>query len=161
MKTMCQECGGKCCRYFCFEIDEPDDFEEFDDIRWFLLHEGVSVHIDEGDWFISIANKCKMLAPDNACTLYDERPVICRKYEMETCDVTDGDYGYDAAFETPDEIEAYAREVLGAAAYDREKAKALRKRQPPKRPKGRSRKSRDKQEAPSTKLRADATVKRP
>ena len=46
----CTRCGARCCNYFCFEIDEPDEFDEFENIRWFLCHEGVSVHIDDGDW---------------------------------------------------------------------------------------------------------------
>lgn len=127
MSKTCKECGAKCCRYFCFEIDEPDDFEEFDDIRWYLLHEGVTVHVDEGDWFIQIENRCRMLADDNSCTAYDARPLICRKYEPENCDHSDGDYDYDEQFTTPEELEAYARETLGAAAYNRAKARALAK----------------------------------
>ena len=67
MSLTCRECGAKCCRYFCFEIDEPDDYEEFEDIKWYICHEGITVHIDEGDWYINIANPCKMLAEDNSC----------------------------------------------------------------------------------------------
>ncbi len=124
MSKTCQECGAKCCRYFCFEIDEPDDFEEFEDIRWFLCHEGVSVHIDDGDWFISIDNKCRMLLPDNQCSLYEHRPLICRKYSPDTCDQTSGDYDYDEEFNTPGEIEAYARKTLGGKAFDEAREKA-------------------------------------
>jgi len=136
MSKTCKECGAKCCRYFCFEIDEPDDFEEFDDIRWYLLHEGVSVHVDEGDWFIQIDNTCRMLADDNSCMAYATRPLICRKYDPENCDYSDGDYGYDEQFTTPEELEAYARKTLGEAAYDRAKARALAKLQKKKSKKG-------------------------
>ena len=125
MSKTCRACGAKCCKYFCFEIDEPDDFEEFDDIRWYLCHEGVSVHIDEGDWYISIANRCKMLGTDNRCKIYKERPLICRRYDPDDCDHTSGDYGYDEEFKTPADIERYARKVLGKAAY--EKAKAVKR----------------------------------
>jgi len=127
MSKTCRECGAKCCKYFCFEIDEPDTFEEFEDIRWYLCHEGVTVHIDEGDWYMSIDNKCKMLADDNACTIYATRPLICRKYDPENCDQTGGDYGYDALFRTPEELAAYARKTLGPAAHKRAGAKALAK----------------------------------
>jgi len=123
----CRECGARCCRYFCFEIDEPDSYEEFDDIRWYLYHEGISVHIDEGTWYISIANRCKMLDQDDRCTIYGERPLICRTYDPATCDYTDEDYGYDEEFLTPEEIERYAREKLGEAAYERAKAEARAK----------------------------------
>ena len=123
MSQTCVECGAKCCKYFCFEIDEPDSFEEFEDIRWYLCHEGVSVHIDEGDWYISIANRCKMLGPDNTCMGYDTRPNICRKYTPDRCDHSGDDYDYDEHFKTPEELEAYARRTLGARKFDRARAK--------------------------------------
>lgn len=127
MSKTCQKCGAKCCKYFCFEIDEPNDFEQFEDVRWYLCHEGVTVHIDEGSWFMSIANRCKMLDKGDRCKMYDKRPVICRKYDRENCDHTGGDYGYDAFFQTPEEIEQYARKTLGQAKYERQRAKALMK----------------------------------
>lgn len=123
----CRKCIAKCCEYFCFEIDEPDTYEEFDDIRWYLCHEGISVHIDEGEWYISIENRCKMLHKDNKCAIYGERPLICRTYDPATCDDTDRDYGYDEEFLTPEEIERYARRKLGGEAYDRAKARAQAK----------------------------------
>ncbi|MHC4562617.1 MAG: YkgJ family cysteine cluster protein [Planctomycetota bacterium] len=119
----CKACGAKCCQYFCFEIDEPDDYDEFEDVRWYICHEGVSVHIDEGNWFISIMNRCNMLDDDNQCTMYDDRPLICRKYDLDNCDQTMGDYGYDEEFNTPEELAAYARRTLGAEAYNYEQAK--------------------------------------
>ena len=124
LSPVCRECGSKCCRYFCFQIDEPDDFAEFDDLRWYLLHEGVTLHIDGGDWYISIANRCKALAEDGNCRIYADRPVICRKYSTDNCDFTGGDYGYDQYFETPEDIEKYAMKVLGQKAYLKAKAKA-------------------------------------
>lgn len=122
----CHKCA-RCCRYFCFEIDEPDTYDEFEDIRWYLCHEGVSVHIDEGDWFISIENRCKMLGQDDRCTIYAKRPLMCSTYDPDSCDYTDDDYGYDEEFLTPEEIERYARRKLGNAAYNRAKAKAWAK----------------------------------
>ena len=123
MSQTCVECGAKCCKYFCFEIDEPTDYDDFEDVRWFLLHEDVSVHIDEGDWYISIANRCKMLAPDNTCTGYETRPRICRKYTPDNCDHSGGDYDYDEHFKTAEELDAYARRTLGDTKFDRARAK--------------------------------------
>ncbi len=120
MSKMCQTCGGRCCRYFCFQIDEPDSFDEFEDVRWYLLHEGVSVHVDEGDWFISIANRCKLLGADNRCGDYAGRPLICRKYDPKECDFTDNEYGYEQEFLKPEQLDAYARETLGEEVYLRE-----------------------------------------
>ena len=128
MSKTCQECGAKCCRYFCFEIDEPDTYEEFDDIRWFVLHKGISVHIDEdGDWYISIANRCKALGRDDRCKRYEDRPLICRKYTDENCDHTSGDYGYKELFNAPEDIDRYARNALGEKKFDKERKKVRTK----------------------------------
>jgi Fe-S-cluster containining protein len=123
----CRTCNALCCRYFCFQIDAPGTFEEFDDIRWYLLHEGITVHIDEGDWYISIENPCKALGPDKRCKIYKDRPLICRNYSLVNCDQALGDYEYDALFKTPEDIEEYARKILGAAEYERAKAQARAK----------------------------------
>ena len=124
----CQQCDAKCCQYFCFEIDKPETFEEFDDIRWYVAHEDVSVHVEEnGDWYISIMNRCKMLDRSDRCRIYEDRPLICRKYDPEKCDLIGGDYGYKAEFHTPEQLEAYAREVLGKKNYERAKAAAREK----------------------------------
>jgi len=127
MSKLCRKCGAKCCKYFCFEIDEPDSFEEFEDVRWYLCHKGVSVHVDEGDWYISIENECMMLGDDNSCTAYETRPLICRKYAMANCDHSGGDYGYDEEFTTPEQLDEYARKTLGKKVYEKQKKKALKK----------------------------------
>jgi Fe-S-cluster containining protein len=125
MSDVCRNCGAKCCKYFSFQIDVPDSFEEFEDVRWYLCHEGVSVHVDEGEWYISIENKCMMLGEDNTCIGYDRRPLICRKYTMDKCDHADGDYGYDQLFKTPDELDEYARKTLGKRDYQRQRSRAF------------------------------------
>jgi len=127
MDERCKRCGAKCCTYFCFQIDEPDDFNEFDDLRWYLCHEGVSIHIEDGDWYISIANRCKMLTEDNLCRIYEERPIICRTYSPDNCDATPGGYDYEEEFTTPEQLEEYAKRVLGAEAYERAKRRARAK----------------------------------
>jgi len=140
MALPCDKCDAKCCTYFCFEIDEPDDFQEFEDIRWFLCHEGVSIHIEDGDWYISLANRCKYLTAENRCEIYEDRPIICRNYGRESCDATPGGYDYEAVFNSPEDIEAYAREVLGNKAYVKARAKARAKADGKKKPKKHRRK---------------------
>lgn len=125
----CETCGGECCKYFCFEIEEPEDYEEFEDVRWYVLHEGVSVHIDDGDWYISIENRCKALGPFGRCMLYEDRPLICRTYDpADGCDYTgSGDYEYEEEFTSPDQVERFARQVLGDETFEREREKQRKK----------------------------------
>ena len=124
---LCRQCQAKCCRYFCFQIDTPDSFEEFENLRWFLLHEGIGIHVDEGNWFISIDNKCRHLVDDGRCADYADRPVICRQYHTDNCDATNGDYEYDEVFTSAEQVAAYARKKLGDGKYDKAWAKACKK----------------------------------
>lgn len=125
MTDVCDRCGAKCCRYFCFEIDEPDSYAEFEDVRWYLFHEGVSVHVDaDGDWYISIANPCTALDENGRCTAYENRPLICRKYDPSGCDETGGDYEYRHEFKTPEDLERYARKTLGEESFRRSRRRA-------------------------------------
>jgi Fe-S-cluster containining protein len=124
MTNRCETCNALCCRYFCFQIDEPDDYEEFEDVRWYLYHEGVSVHIDEdGDWFIQIASPCNALDEDNRCGVYDDRPLICRGYSTDNCELLDDDYGYQEEFTSPEQLATYARKTLGEDVYEKEMVK--------------------------------------
>jgi Fe-S-cluster containining protein len=123
MPQPCDKCKALCCQYFCFEIDEPDDYEEFEDIRWYLCHDGVSVHIeDNGDWYIQIENRCLKLDEDNRCTIYEDRPLICRSYG-DDCEITGNDYGYIEDFKTPEQLDAYARKTLGDEEYEKQMIK--------------------------------------
>lgn len=127
MDPACKRCDAKCCRYFCLEIDTPEDYEEFENIRWYLCHEGVTVHVDEGDWYLSVANACKMLGDDGLCRIYEDRPLICRTYQPDGCDSSGGDYQYEEFFETPQSLDNYVRDHFGLSEYRRLKAKHRRK----------------------------------
>ena len=35
----CTKCTGLCCRYFALPIDTPEEWDDYDDIRWYLCHE--------------------------------------------------------------------------------------------------------------------------
>jgi len=77
----CAECGARCCRYVATQIDEPSSKSEYDDIRWYLMHDKVSVFIDhDGDWFLEFKSDCLALDDDLRCGNYEDRPRICRKH---------------------------------------------------------------------------------
>ncbi|MBT3278402.1 MAG: YkgJ family cysteine cluster protein [Phycisphaerales bacterium] len=117
----CKECKGKCCSYFCLQIDTPKEYDEFEDVRWYLCHENVNVHIDEdGDWYMQVLNRCQFLDENYACTIYNDRPLLCRKYTDETCEDTVHGYGYQKEFHTPEELDAYVVETLGREEYEQE-----------------------------------------
>ncbi len=126
MHPNCSKCNSRCCQYYCFQIDTPESYEDFENVRWYLCHEGTSVHIDhDDDWCILIENRCRMLeqTPEGErCRIYDNRPLVCRRFSPHSCEVTVGGHDYQQLFETPDQIEAYARQALGEEEFLRARA---------------------------------------
>lgn len=111
--TLCEHCPAACCRYVALPIDTPETFEDFDDIRWYLMHEGLSIFVEEGVWHLQIQTRCKNLAADNLCGIYQTRPKICRDYEPGNCDYRGGDYVYDLSFTHVAQLERHVQKTLG------------------------------------------------
>lgn len=110
---LCEHCAGACCRYLAIPLDVPEDRRDFDDIRWYLMHEGISVFVEEGDWYVQMQTRCKNLQDDNLCSVYEARPSICKEYKAQDCDYTGGQFGYDQLFTHPVQLEAYYQEKFG------------------------------------------------
>ncbi len=111
-EILCQFCSAKCCRYFALAIDEPTTWNDFDYIRWYLLHERAGVFVEDGVWYLLGQNRCEHLGDDNLCDISENRPQICRQYTTRKCEYED-DWVYDHFWETPEQIEEYAEAVLG------------------------------------------------
>ncbi|MBD3314005.1 hypothetical protein GF345_06185 [Candidatus Woesearchaeota archaeon] len=83
----CDDCNGMCCRKLAVHIDTPKTKDDFEDIKWYLYHEGISVYIDnEDDWLVMFPSKCRHLAKDGRCAIYDNRPPVCREAEVSECE---------------------------------------------------------------------------
>ena len=104
---LCTKCPGLCCKYIALPIETPEDKSDYDDIRWYLAHEGTSVFVEDGDWYLNISSRCRYLNRDNMCDVYEERPKICRKYTEDSCDYHSGDYGYELHFTSMEELDEY------------------------------------------------------
>ena len=111
-ENLCAHCSAKCCRYFALPIEAPEEWKDFEFIRWYLLHERATVFVEDGDWYLLVHNKCKALGDDNLCGAYDSRPQICRDYTTDKCEYED-DWVYDHHGETPEQVLEYAEAVLG------------------------------------------------
>jgi Fe-S-cluster containining protein len=99
-------CGAK-----TFPRDTPRTREEFDYVRWYLLHEQATVFVDEGTWYLLVHTRCRHLQPDNRCGIYETRPQICRDYSTDNCEFDD-EACYEQYFETPEQLEEYMEAVL-------------------------------------------------
>ncbi len=104
---LCPQCAGLCCRYVALPIETPETKDDYDDVRWYLAHEGFSVFVEDDEWYVNIASRCKYLNANNMCSIYEKRPKICRKYSDDNCDYHGGDYGYDLYFSCAEDLEEY------------------------------------------------------
>lgn len=110
-RVLCEYCTGKCCRYFALPLEEPESREDFEFIRWYLLHGAATVFTEDETWYLMVHNVCDHLLEDNRCGIYETRPQICRDYTTKDCEYED-DWVYDRYFETPEQIGEYAEAVF-------------------------------------------------
>ncbi len=104
-------------------MDNPKTVRDYDNVRWYLMHENIVVFIEKKQWYIGILNRCKHLQTDNRCGVYETRPRICRNYDTDNCDYHGGQYGWDILFTSAEQLRLYAEKKLGRPLV-------LRKRQP-------------------------------
>ena len=110
-ENLCEHCTGRCCRYFALPIEKPKTRDDFDHIRWYMMHGDVSMFVDGGTWYLMVHADCKHLQADHRCGTYETRPGICRTYTTDECEF-DNDACYDQLFETPEQIEEYMEAIL-------------------------------------------------
>ena len=109
----CPLCPAICCNYIAVEIDKPTSKTQFEQLRWYLMHEKINVFVDEGEWFLQVWSRCDNLNRDNTCAIYETRPEICREYgtdkkgEVNCHAVAKKNEEYDLLFTEPAQIEAY------------------------------------------------------
>jgi uncharacterized protein len=83
----CARCTAACCQYVSTEIDTPTTRADFDNIRWYVMHPGVRVYMDdENCWFVQFMSRCQHLGADNRCQIYETRPQICRDLKPTECE---------------------------------------------------------------------------
>lgn len=112
-EVLCSYCTARCCRYFAMSIDTPKTWEQFDNMRWYMMHGPLSVFVDGASWFLLVPGDCKHLQDDNMCGTYHTRPQICRDYTTDSCEY-DNEGVYDQFFETPEQLWEYAHAILPA-----------------------------------------------
>ncbi len=101
----CLRCA-LCCSYVAVPIEAPNSVDAATEILWHLYHDYVSIYRDSDDeWLVQFETRCRHLASDNRCRIYDKRPPICRTYSEETCEVNADDEGMN--FYSPESFLAY------------------------------------------------------
>ena len=122
---LCDHCTAKCCRYFALPIEKPTTREDWEFVRWYLLHDGATVFKEEDAWYLLVHSACKELQSDNRCGIYHARPLICRDYSTVDCEYED-DWLYEQYLETSEQAAEFADGVLR-----RKKGESIRGPKPP------------------------------
>jgi len=102
--SKCGLCTAICCHHIALEIDAPEEPEDFENMRWYIIHEDTNIFVDDGVWYLQVFRKCTWL-DGYKCGRYDDRPTICREYSNDSCDF-DG-VESDHTFRNIEELEAY------------------------------------------------------
>lgn len=106
---ICRACKGQCCTYVAVEIDEPEEFEDFENIRWYCAHKGTWVFKDDEGWYVAFDSPCEYLDEDFTCKIYEKRPSVCQNHDFGECD-----YFLDGEFELElrslEDVDDYLRE---------------------------------------------------
>jgi Fe-S-cluster containining protein len=127
-KALCHHCTGLCCRYFAMPLDTPEDWADYDDMRWYLSHHATEVFVEDGDWYLNVLTACRYLAENHTCSNYELRPKICRGYKTNDCEKTGDDYGYELHFTSDKQMEEYMRVKFGPKVFEKYNAKKKKKR---------------------------------
>lgn len=107
--NLCEHCTAVCCKYIALPIETPSTRKEFDELRWYLIHQGISIFVEDGDWYLCVQTACRHLQSDSRCGIYETRPQICRDYSNDNCDYHSGDYGWEQHFTAAEHLDEYLK----------------------------------------------------
>ena len=110
-ECLCDHCPAKCCHYLASPIDTPETQQDFDYIRWYLLHNNATVFVESGRLEPAVYSTCRFLRPTTAAE--STRPG--RRFAATirpTIANTQDDWVYEKYFETPEQVKEYMEVVL-------------------------------------------------
>jgi Fe-S-cluster containining protein len=106
----CRLCDAHCCKHVAVHIPTPASKKDYDNIRWYLLHENIWISIDlQNEWLLEFRSPCTRITKDYKCNDYENRPMICQIYpdENELCERQSEEKSYKFLFTNIEEFESY------------------------------------------------------
>jgi Fe-S-cluster containining protein len=120
----CEECKGACCKDVAIEIDEPEDFDDFEDIKWLIAHENVNVYLDnEHDWLVEFKTRCKFLDEKNRCKIYHNRYKVCGEHDPISCVSNGNGRHHKMIFRNERDVDKYMKKIGFYKNYKSKKKK--------------------------------------
>lgn len=86
-EAYCQKCG-ECCRELHFVVGVIRSPHE-DQVREFYEIRGIQVGEQLGALWAIVPHRCRYLTQRGTCSIYEDRPESCRKYDGRKHDLTD------------------------------------------------------------------------
>jgi Fe-S-cluster containining protein len=106
----CLDCGGKCCKSIAIQIDTPKSVDDYQDLKWYLYHPGLSVYLDsDKEWLVEIPIRCRHLDKKGKCRIYSRRPPICKDFDTKTCEENKGEVL--VKLKTPEDVDRHVRKL--------------------------------------------------
>ena len=109
----CDGCGGKCCTYVCVELDKPKKTADFEDMIYYIHHQGVRIVVSQDEdgrtWYVEFAGRCRQLDENGRCLIYEHRPRTCRDHKIDECEHHNPEAFHNIA--SPAELLDYLRSI--------------------------------------------------
>ena len=85
---ICPPCA-RCCKYVSLGMESPDNVKYVSMALWFLFHKGIGIYqAHDDDWYLIVPTDCEHLLESGLCGVYENRPFICREYDVADCEGT-------------------------------------------------------------------------
>jgi hypothetical protein len=81
-----RHCGARCCRYVTVSIPTPVAEDDWDEMRWWLAHEGVTVSKESDGWMVVFETRCRNLGEAGECRAYRDRMRMCSEHDVTDCE---------------------------------------------------------------------------
>jgi hypothetical protein len=95
------------------QIDTPRSRSDFEQLRWYIAHEKVSIFKEKRKWFLEVGNGCRFLTGDHECSIYEKRPDVCREHDTETCERDNDLFDHELFFDELEALDSYIAARFG------------------------------------------------
>ena len=107
----CASCKKSiCCNSINQKIPAPKSIYDFDHLLWQVSHENINIFKDADGWFLHIHSACHHLGDGGVCKIYNERPMVCREYDNDHCELDESiEEAAEYFFSNYKQFEAYCK----------------------------------------------------
>lgn len=82
----CNNCDAPCCKNTFIKFGQVNSIMDLESIKWFVTRKNIRAYIYKNEWGIEILDSpCQFINENNNCSIYQNRPSICREYQIENC----------------------------------------------------------------------------